>query len=390
MSHRMPRHIVVVGNGIAGVTASDALRSAGFDGELTVIGEERHAPYSRPALSKAALLDQAEVTSHLLPAPSHGATEILGVGAIDLDVERRVVSLSDGSDIGYDALVIASGARAQRLGRSAPDERSAQMTLRGLDDAVELRRRVAGAPPVVVIGGGALGMEVASGCAALGCEVTLVARTPPMSSQLGPHLSDVLVAAACAAGVTVRLSSSVSVIDDGESGRVVLDDGMVIDAEIVLSAVGDHPNTEWLASSGLLVGGELRVDTRGRIRPDIVAAGDVAAFPTTRGVRRVALWTSAIEQARIAAPALLRADEAPELAFEPYFWTEQFGLSLKACGHLPVAGEPHVVDGASSSGRALMTWSHNDGPGAAVALNYRIPVPKLRTLSRGSNSATAA
>jgi len=94
MSQRMPRRIVVVGNGIAGLTAGDALRSAGFDGELTIVGEERHAPYSRPALSKSALLDDDEITSHLLPEPSHGATEILGIKAVGLDTERRIVRLA--------------------------------------------------------------------------------------------------------------------------------------------------------------------------------------------------------------------------------------------------------------------------------------------------------
>ncbi len=307
----MPRRIVVVGNGIAGLTAGDALRSAGFDGELTIVGDEHHAPYSRPALSKAALLDDDEITSHLLPEPDHGATEILGVGTTGLDVSRRVVGLSDGSDLAYDALVIASGSRARRLGVRPAGRDSAEITLRGLDDAKELRRRVADRPPVVVIGGGALGMEVASGCAALGCEVTLVSRRPPMVTQLGSCLSEIFVAAAKAAGVAVRSSSTISMAERDGRARVALDDGTVIEVGLVISAIGDVPNTEWLATSGLLTDGDLRVDTRGRIRPDIVAAGDVAAFPTAWGVRRVPLWTSAIEQAKVAGPALLRGDEAP-------------------------------------------------------------------------------
>lgn len=375
------RRVVVVGHGIAGVTASDSLRAAGFDGELTVIGDEHHAPYSRPALSKAALLDEDEITSHLLPEPTHGATEIRGVGAIALDPERRIIRLSDGSDIDYDGLIITSGSRARRLGSGDAGEGSVEITVRSLDDAVELRNRLARTPRTVVIGGGVLGMEIASGCAALGCDVTLVSRSAPMRSLLGAHLSDVFTAAAVEAGVHLRRSSSVSITEHDDTARVVLDDGQVIEAGLVVSAVGDIPNTEWLADSGLLFDGQLRVDTRGRIRHDIVAAGDVAAFPTAHGVRRVPLWTSAIEQAKVAGPALLLGAEAPELSFEQYFWTEQFGLSLKACGHLPVEGEPSITEGTQPNS-ALLTWANLDGTGTAAALNYRIPVPKLRRLSR--------
>jgi hypothetical protein len=156
----------------------------------------------------------------------------------------------------------------------------------------------------------------------------------------------------------------------------VLDDGAVLEAELVVSAVGDVPNTEWLAGTGLARNGVLRVDSRGLVRPDIAAVGDLAAFPTPHGVRRIPLWSSAIEQAKVAGAALVRADEAPPLRFEPYFWTEQFGLTLKAVGHLPVDGEPaHVEEG-------LMRWSRGDGTGTAVAVNRRIAIPRLRRVSR--------
>ncbi len=155
----------------------------------------------------------------------------------------------------------------------------------------------------------------------------------------------------------------------------------------MISAVGDVPNLEWLSTSGLLSNGRLEVDTRGRLRPDIVAAGDVAAFPTRHGIRRIPLWTSAIEQSKVGALALVQGDDAPELDFQPYFWTEQFGLNLKASGFLPLAGLPGFVEGDPHDGPALMRWSHEDGSGTAVAINYRIPIPKLRRLS---NTAPAA
>jgi NADPH-dependent 2,4-dienoyl-CoA reductase/sulfur reductase-like enzyme len=150
----------------------------------------------------------------------------------------------------------------------------------------------------------------------------------------------------------------------------------------VISAIGDVPNTEWLAESGLLTDGELAVDSRGRVRPNIVAAGDVAAIETPHGRRRVPLWTSAIEQAKTAARALLLGDDAEPLSFQPYFWTDQFGLSLKACGELPVSGTPGYTERDEAANAALLRWQNVDGTGTAVALNYRIPVPKLRALSR--------
>lgn len=377
-----PRRIVVAGYGIAGLTAADTLRGAGFDGELTVVGAERHHPYSRPALSKAALLESGEMTAHELPAPTHDATELLGVAASGLDVERRVVTLTSGDELPYDRLVIASGSRAGRLADRWPvAEGVEELTLRTVDDARVLRERVAGRPSVVVVGGGPLGMEIASGCLEAGCDVTLVAQGRPLTRLLGPYLAEVFVDAGRRRGLRVAPSSAVAVRSDAGRPLVQLDDGSTVSADLLVSAVGDVPNTEWLASGGLLTHGVLTVDTRGRVRPDIVAAGDVAAFPTPQGVRRIPLWTSAIEQSKVAAVAALRGDDAPELAFQPYFWTEQFGLNLKSVGETPVAGDPELLEGDPRDGSALMRWSHPDGSGTSVALNYRIPVPKLRRLA---------
>ena len=372
-----PGRIVIVGNGIAGVTAAGTLRAEGYAGDLIVVGEEPHAAYSRPALSKALLRD--ELTAHELPAPDHGATELLGVGAVALDPERRVVTLSDGQDLAYDGLVIASGARPRTLGGGARE-----FCVRTLEDALVLRDALADGRPVVVIGGGPLGMEIASGCLGQGCEVTLVAEGAPLAGALGDHLAAVVGAAATAQGLKIVAAGADSITETGDGVRVHLRDGSVIEAGVAVSAVGDVPNTEWLATSGLLADGVLVVDSRGRVggRSDVVAAGDVAVFPTAYGLRRVPLWTSAIDQAKVAAAALLHGDEAPELEFSPYFWTEGFGLTVKACGWLPVSGEPEVVDGDPAAGEALLRWSHADGTATAVALNYRIPVPRLRRLMR--------
>ena len=133
---------------------------------------------------------------------------------------------------------------------------------------------------------------------------------------------------------------------------VVLTDGSIVEGELVVTAVGDITNTGWLAGSGLPSFGALPVDSRGGLRPEIVAAGDVAAVPTPSGYARSPIWSSAIEQARVAAGALLHGDAAPELAAQPYFWTEQFELVLRVAGRMPLAGEPEFIEGDDPGDRA--------------------------------------
>lgn len=357
-------HIVVVGNGIAGQTACDSLRTAGFTGQLTVVGDEPCPAYSRPALSKALLTGGG---SHELAAPAHGATERLGVAATGLDVTAQRVHLDDGTALAFDGLVIASGARPRQLGKGA-------LVLRTLGDALLLRERLADRPSVAVVGAGPLGMEVASAAVQAGCEVTVVADTEPMRPQFGAYLSQVFTAAATAAGVKIVHGTATGL----DAPTVTVDDGTRIVADLVVAAIGDIPNTEWLEHSGLLTDGRLVADARGRVAPGIVAAGDVTAVPVRGSVRRIPLWNSAIEQARVAALALVRGDAAPPLDAAPYFWTEQFGLHLKAVGHLPVPGDPAFLLGDDPHRPALLHWRHPDGTGVAVALNHRIPIPKLR------------
>lgn len=358
------RRVVVVGNGIAGLTSCETLRAEGFDGDLVVVGAEPEAAYSRPALSKALLRPDSALDGHELAPASHGATELRGVHATALDTGARRVTLSDRSSLEYDGLVIASGSRARRLTDSAHEH-----TLRELRDAVSLRAALAGRPSVAVVGGGVLGMEVASGALAAGCDVTLVAHAAPMETQLGAHLAATLNAAASQQGVRTVIGRDVRVIDRGGHLQVTAD-ATAIDADVVITAVGDLPNTEWLGHVG-----PLRTDSRGRVGERVVAAGDLTQWAGTR----TPLWTSAIEQAKVAAAALLRGDDAAELSFQPYFWTEQFGIHLKAVGAIPLHGDPEVLE--QDDAGQLLRWAHPDGTRTAVSVNWRIPIPKLRRLT---------
>ncbi len=147
------------------------------------------------------------------------------------------------------------------------------------------------------------------------------------------------------------------------------------ETDLVVGAVGDIPNTEWLASTGPVSNEVVPVDDRGPVRPEIAAAGDPAAFPTASGVRRIPLWNSVIEQAKVAATVLLRGPATPS----PDFRTEQFGLTLQVAGHLQVTGPPGYVDGAPG-GPVLLRRAGTD---VAAAPNYRIPAPRLRGVGLG-------
>jgi NADPH-dependent 2,4-dienoyl-CoA reductase/sulfur reductase-like enzyme len=379
--------IVIVGHGIAGLTAGDTLRREGFTGELIVVGQEPHDPYRRPALSKALLRDLAAVSSGAVPqveaqylaAPSEGATVLAGRSAVGLNPEDRTVLLDDGRTLAYDGLVIASGARARRFTNS-PDE----YALRGLDDARALRRRLADRPDVTVIGGGPLGMEVASAAREAGCEVTLVHRGEPMRRHVGDFLAGLCTSAARDQGLHLIDASVTRVHQDapGEGLAIELSTGTSIRAEVVVSAIGDTPNDEWLTGSGVLTDGRLLIDDWGVVAPGIVAAGDVAWRRSDVGIQRRALWTDAIEQAKVAAAALLHGRSTPPASYVPYFWTEQFGLNLRICGEVPAEATPVVVDGDLSEYRALLQWEDPTQGGAAASVNFRIPIPKLRRLAQ--------
>ena len=145
-------------------------------------------------------------------------------------------------------------------------------------------------------------------------------------------------------------------VDSDAGTRVALADGTELEADLVVTAIGDEPNIDWLAGSGLLTDGSLRVDSRGRLRPDIVAAGDVAFFPTPAACSGCPLWTSAIDQAKAAAVGLLQGDAAPEFTFQPYFWTEGFGLSLKSVGLHARGRHTRLLRAGRGHGSMLLRW----------------------------------
>lgn len=372
------RRIVVVGGSIAAVTAAGQLRTDGWDGELIVLSEEPVAPYSRVPLSKGVLAGTQPPESATLAALPDDVDLRLGHRATALHTERHVVELASGEEVPFDGLVIATGARARRL--AGPGQRG-ELVVRTMADAQAVAHRVTDARTAVVVGAGFLGMEVASTLQRHGLSVTVVDRDPPLQRLLGSWLAGVLVARAVDLGVRFVLApDGVSLVDDPVAAVDCGSFGQVT-ADVIVSAVGDTPNVEWLADSGLPIAGGLVTDAHCRVAPHIVAAGDVTVQELTPGVMtRTPHWTNAVGQARTAARTLLDTEAA---AHQPdhYFWTEQFDVDLKIAGRLPLVGEPEILAGELHEDWALLQWRHDGHPVAAAALNHRLPIVKLKKLA---------
>ncbi|MGW0704459.1 NAD(P)/FAD-dependent oxidoreductase [Streptomyces sp. NPDC002643] len=370
------KRIVVAGGSIAALTTAQSLRAEGFDGRLTMLSEESHLPYSRVPLSKGVLAGRESADSALLPPPSGDIELRTGTRAVGLDTHGRSVRLADGTSVPYDGLVVATGARARRLSGEG------DLVVRTLGDAERLAARLTVARSAIVLGGGFLGMEVASTCRALGLEVTVVDQVRPLLRLLGPWLADLTMAVARDHGIRVRVVADGAEVLDGH--RVRCGDA-VLEADVIVCAVGDVPNTDWLRDSGLPLdaGGGVVADACCRVAPGVVAAGDVVS----RHGRRTPHWTNAVEQGRAAAASLLHGESAQPYRPDPYFWTEQSGLDIKISGELPLTGAPEVLAGSVADRSALLRWRHDGGTATAVAVNHRLPVVKLKRLSAGTPAA---
>ncbi len=370
--------IVIVGGSIAAVTAASTLRADGWDGELIILSDEDEAPYSRVPLSKGVLAGTQTSASAALPALPDDVELRRAIRAVGLDPSRRVIQVADGSEVAFDGLVVATGSRARRL---ADPGQQGELVVRTLRDAEAISDRLPGARSAVVVGAGFLGMEIASTLRDRGLDVTVVDREPPLRRSLGSWLAELVVAKATERGVHFVLApDGVALLGDPVSAVQLGPHGRRIDAGLVISAVGDLPNVEWLAAAGLPVAGGVVVDRRCRVGPGIVAAGDVTVSEHQPGVRlRTPHWTSAVTQGRLAARSLLDPS-APAEPSDHYFWTEQFGYELKLAGMLPYRGAPRVIAGAPQEGSALLQWQRG-GEGAPRSLP-----PRSTTACRSSSS----
>ncbi len=344
------RRVVVVGAGLAGHNVAEHLRKKGFDGGITVVGDETHLPYDRPPLSKDCLWSDQEPVPRTLGGPGahtdQGITVLRGTAAHGLDATGRRVRLTDGTDLPYDALVVATGARARTL--PALGGLAGVHTLRTFDDCLRIRAALAATPRVVIVGAGLIGCEVAGAAAARGFDVTLVDPLPaPMAAAVGTVAGERVAALQRDAGVTLRPGASVTGADgDGRVEAVRPDAGDVLPADLVLVAVGAVPNTGWLAGFPVGTGRGVLTDERCRTAvADVYAVGDVAETLRPRTGRHAVVehWSNAREQGAAVACEIL-GEPAPAPAL-PYFWSDQAGGKIQGLGRLDA---PETLTGALS------------------------------------------
>jgi NADPH-dependent 2,4-dienoyl-CoA reductase/sulfur reductase-like enzyme len=351
------RRILIIGASLAGVNAAQALREAGFAGEVILLGDEGCLPYDRPPLSKEALASGDVPPAELRPAAWYADNGIelrLGARALALDAWRRRVTLADGAEAGYDGLIIATGAEPRPL--PAPLRAAGVITLRRPEDAAALRSLLAPGVRVVVIGAGFIGLEVAATARSAGARVTVAeVATAPLARAFGEQVGDWLARRHRDAGADVRCGQPVrAVIASGLGYRVVLGDGAVLHADVVVAAAGVSPGVDWLRGSGLRLGDGVLCDAYCRTSaPGVVAAGDVARWynPLFDEDMRVEHWTNAVEQGRAAALTLL--GEGAPYAPVPYFWSDQHGMRIRFAGRAYAASEVWIEDRGNGSMVAL-------------------------------------
>ncbi|MFE1101388.1 NAD(P)/FAD-dependent oxidoreductase [Nocardiopsis alba] len=361
--------IVIAGAGMAGLYAAEALRERGFEGRLTLVGEEPHRPYSRPPLSKEVLTgigmgDPDDAAPGTLAG--HRALRLREdeeIDRLDLDFRpgTRAVALDptarelrtegpDGAEaLRYDGLIVATGARARRPDTSL----SGVHVLRTLDDAEAVRSALTSSGRLVVVGGGFVGAEVAASARSVGMEVTLVEAAPtPMTRVLDPRIGEILVRAHLDNGVDVRLGVSVVGYEGADHvERVRLSDGSTVEASAVVVGIGVHLNTEWLRGSGvdLASDGSVLCDEYSATSvPDVYAVGDLADWPHPRYGGRIRLehWTNAGEQGEAAARNLLAGAGRTPFTPVPYFWSDQYKSKIQLLGQGAPADEVAFVHGS--------------------------------------------
>jgi 3-phenylpropionate/trans-cinnamate dioxygenase ferredoxin reductase subunit len=339
------QRFVIVGAGLAGAKAAEALRDQGFTGQITVIGDELHRPYERPPLSKGHLTGQADRDSMAVhPAAwytDHQVELALGIGVSRLDREAHRVDLADGSSHRYDKLLLATGASPRKPPVPGADAMGVHY-LRRIEDSESIKDALTKASRLTIVGAGWIGLEVAAAARQAGVDVTVVESAElPLLRVLGREVATVFAALHREHGVDFRFGASVEGIT---AKGVTLADGTVIAADAVVVGVGACPNSQLAQRAGLHVDNGIMVNAALRTcDPDIVAAGDVAnAFHPLLGKHiRVEHWANALSQPVTAAATMLGREASYEEL--PYFFTDQYDLGMEYVGHVDPGGYDEVV-----------------------------------------------
>jgi NADPH-dependent 2,4-dienoyl-CoA reductase/sulfur reductase-like enzyme len=348
--------VVIVGAGLGGLRTVESLRAEGFSGGITLVGDEPHQPYDRPPLSKQLLAgtwSEDRVFLHRGELTDLGVALRLGSSAVGVD--RVAVHLDDGSRLPYHALVVATGVRPRRLPRQP--EHPDLHVLRTLEDCRAIRNSISYARSLLVIGAGFIGAEVAATARTAGLEVTMLEALPvPFARVLGEQMGQLCAQLQTDHGVTVRCGAPLVGFVDSDNGIAAqLADGSTVRADCGVVGVGTVIDDRWLAGLEVSTKGGLLCDSAGLVEgtTNVYAVGDIAAWrhPTIGDRPRIEHWTSATEQAAVVAQRLAGKPITHQADAMPYFWSDQYGLTLQLIGRCDLATsvevlhEPGVIKG---------------------------------------------
>jgi 3-phenylpropionate/trans-cinnamate dioxygenase ferredoxin reductase subunit len=352
----MSAGVVIVGGGLGALRTAQALRDEGFAGSVTLVSAEDTLPYDRPPLSKAFLLGTVEEEALVL-AEAAQLAELdvavrLGTPAVGLDLAARTVTLAGGEQLAYDDLVVATGARPNRLAMF--EAMDGVVYLRDLHDAHALRRELAARPRLGIVGGGFIGLEIAGVARALGCEVTVVeAAAAPLAPILGAELGGWVQAWHEEQGVRFACGAPLAAVrGEGRPSELVLADGRTVPVDAVVVGVGVTPDVGWLGEAGLEVHRGLVCDADGRTSdPHVFGVGDVTCRHADGACSPSGHWTATNAHARAVADAIIGRPPSPPAGQQGYFWSDQFDRRLQFAGTVAASPRVSISSGAVDEGK---------------------------------------
>ncbi len=368
--------IVIIGGGMAGARACINLRADDYQGPVTLISEEKLLPYDRPPLSKASMLEEVEPQPVWLLEPDIVASlkvhAMLGVAVAKIDRSTKEVVLSDGQKVHYTKLLIATGAKPRSLGPNA-------LTLRDHKDTLELRKRFKPGKNIVIIGGGFIGLELASSAAKLGAKVILIEAQPRILMRGVPEpIAKIIHDRHVESGVEMLVGTAIESIN---LNSVKLKDGREIAADSIIAGIGASPEVRLAEESGLKIENGIACNAQMQTSdPDIYAAGDCCSFTHEQlGGRRIRLeaWRNAQEQAATAVGNMLGGSKSHVAV--PWFWSDQYELGLQIAGIADMG--PRIVERRPVENALILFHLAEDGaikgvsgigPGNAIARDVKL------------------
>ena len=373
-----PKNIVIIGGGLAGAKTAEALREKGFGGSITLVAAEDHLPYERPPLSKEYLAGKGAFEDAIVHPTSwyeeKNVTLKQGVRATKIDTDSHHITLDNDEVLDYDKLVLATGSIVRTLPLPGADAENVHY-LRTVEDSDSIRATFGKDKKLVIVGGGWIGLEVASAARGSGTDVTVLEGAPlPLLRILGEKVAQVFADLHVSNGVDLRTEAKITEIltSNGRATGVRLEDGTTFDADAVVVGIGVTPVIDLAKDAGVEVDNGVLVDASLRTSdPDIYAVGDIANHdhPVLGHRIRVEHWATALNQPASAAAALLGKDT--KYTNLPYFFTDQYDLGCEYVGHATGSEEKVYIRGDLDKREFVAFWL-NDSNQILAAMNVNV------------------